>query len=108
MPVQDPSKANPDIIVRPDEDQQVWVEPPYKVIIHNDSITTFEFVEKLLMTLFGKTEFEAAAIAWITHSQGQAVVVVKPQSEAEALARKGVFAARLEGFPLKLSAEPDA
>jgi ATP-dependent Clp protease adaptor protein ClpS len=102
-----PQRSNPDIVVVPDEDQQIWVEPPYKVIIHNDNITTFEFVEKLLMTIFGKTEFEAAAIAWITHSQGNAVVVVKPQSEAEALVRKGIFAARLEGYPLKLTAEPD-
>jgi len=90
-----------------ERDEQVWVEPPYRVIIHNDHVTTFEFVERLMQTLFAKSSEEAEVIAWATHIYGKCVVVVCPQSEAESLARKGMFAARLEGYPLKFSTEPD-
>ena len=107
MPSQTPANPTPEVIILPDIDQQVWVEPPYKVIIHNDHVTTFEFVEKLLRTLFQKSEFEAAQIATTTHQRGKALVCVRPQSEAEGLARKGIFAARMEGFPLMLSTERD-
>ncbi len=107
MPTIAPADPTPDVVVIPDIHQQVWIEPPYKVIIHNDHVTTFEFVEKLLRTLFQKSEFEAAQIATETDRRGKALVCVRPQSEAQSLVRKGIFAARMEGFPLMLSAEPD-
>jgi ATP-dependent Clp protease adaptor protein ClpS len=104
-----PQRDRPDVDVDIDIStlDVAWFEPPYCVIIHNDHVTTFDFVERLLMSLFKKTADEAELIAWITHTQGNCVVVIRPQSEAEALARKGVFAARLEGYPLRLTAEPE-
>ena len=43
----------------------------------------------------------------ITHIVGIARVCVRPQSEAEKLVNKAIFAARLEGFPLMLTCEPE-
>ena len=105
----EPNHSNPEIDIDIDIStlQVAWVEPPYMVVINNDSVTTFDFVERLLQSLFKKSPDEAAVIAWVTHTYGKAMVVVRPQSEAEQLARKGIFAARLEGFPLVLTAEPD-
>lgn len=46
----DPNHSNPEIDIDIDIStlQVAWVEPPYMVVIHNDSVTTFDFVERLL------------------------------------------------------------
>lgn len=105
----EPNRGNPEIEIDVDlwSLEVAWVEPPYMVVIHNDSVTTFDFVERLLQSMFKKSPDEAAVIAWVTHVYGKALVVVCPQNEAEKLVRKAIFAARLEGFPLMLTAEPD-
>ena len=84
-----------------------WVEPPYRVLIHNDNVTTFEFVIRMLQSIF-KLSYEIAEhIATLTHFDGIALVCVRPRSEAEKLVGQAIFAARIEGFPLMLSCEPD-
>lgn len=88
-------------------DEMVWVEPPWRVLIHNDDVTTFEFVERMLQTIFKLSREIAEHIAWITHIHGIALVCVRPRSEAERLVGQAIFAARLEGFPLMLTCEPD-
>lgn len=90
-----------------EQDQQIFVEPPWRVLIHNDDVTTFEFVERILQTIFKLSSEVAAHIALVTHINGIALVCVRPRSEAEKLVGRAIFAARLEGFPLMLSCEPD-
>ncbi len=97
-----------DVDVTVDSDSQVWLEPPYRVLIHNDDVTTFEFVIKMLTSIFKLTSSQAERIAMITHVAGLALVCVRPQGEAERLVNQGIFAARLEGYPLRLSCEPEA
>jgi ATP-dependent Clp protease adaptor protein ClpS len=89
-------------------DTTVWVEPPYRVLIHNDDKTTFEFVIRMLTQIFKLSKRHAERIANITHVTGIALVCVRPQSEAERLVNQAIFAARLEGYPLRLSCEPEA
>ncbi|MDW8395373.1 MAG: ATP-dependent Clp protease adaptor ClpS [Anaerolineae bacterium] len=105
------SRANPsperDTEVAIEEAQQVWVEPPWRVLIHNDDVTTFEFVERILQTIFKLSREIAETIAWRAHTEGIALVCVRPRSEAERLVGQAIFAARLEGFPLLLTCEPD-
>jgi ATP-dependent Clp protease adaptor protein ClpS len=105
------SPAKPDIQrdvdVDVEQDEMVWIEPPYRVLIHNDDVTTFEFVISMLQNIFKLRRSMSEQIAMITHVVGIALVVIKPQSEAEKLVNAGIFAARLEGFPLVLSCEPD-
>lgn len=90
-----------------DKETIEWVEPPYRVLIHNDNVTTFEFVIRMLQSIF-KLSYEIAEhIATLTHFDGIALVCVRPRSEAEKLVGQAIFAARIEGFPLMLSCEPD-
>lgn len=96
-----------DIEIRPEQDQQLWLEPPYRVIIHNDDVTTFDFVIRMLMSIFKLGQEIAEHIAILTHIDGIALVCVRPRSEAEKLVGQAIFAARIEGFPLVLSCEPD-
>jgi ATP-dependent Clp protease adaptor protein ClpS len=89
-------------------DEMLWVEPPYRVLIHNDDVTTFEFVIDMLQKIFRLTYTQAEQVAIATHVMGIALVCVRPQGEAEQLVNKAIFAARMEGFPLMLTCEPDA
>ena len=106
-PARPAPEAEPDIDVRPDQDEQLWLEPPYRVIIHNDNVTTFDFVIRMLISIFKLGQEIAEHIALLTHLDGIALVCVRPRSEAEKLVGQAIFAARMEGFPLVLSCEPD-
>ena len=98
-----------DVEVQPDvrTDELQWIEPPYRVLIHNDDVTTFEFVIDMLQKIFRLLYTQAEQVALATHVYGIALVCVRPQGEAERLVNQAIFAARLEGFPLMLTCEPD-
>ncbi len=104
-----PFFPEPDVETEVDRDTETmeWVEPPFRVLIHNDNVTTFDFVIRLLLSLFKLSHEIAEHIATVTHYEGLALVCVRPRSEAEKLVGQGIFAARIEGFPLMLSCEPE-
>lgn len=98
----------PDTEVEKEEqlDEETVLEPPYRVIIHNDNITTFEFVIGILQKLFEKNVMEAEQIAMKTHVTGAAYVGTWPKNQAEEKVGKAHFAAGLEGYPLRFTIEP--
>lgn len=83
------------------------LEPPWRVIIHNDDATPYDFVIHVLKSIFKLGADIAEHVTWLAHSTGQAHVVTRPKGEAERLAAKAHFAARLEGYPLTFTLEPD-
>ena len=97
---------------RPDVDiaigQEHAFEPLWHVIIHNDDVTPFEYVIAVLISLFMLSEEMAEHVATTAHVEGQAVVVVRPRPEAERLIKVAQTRARLDGYPLKFSMEPEA
>jgi ATP-dependent Clp protease adaptor protein ClpS len=105
LPVQ--TLAEPDIEEEIDVDEDTALEPPFKVLIHNDDVTTFDFVIRILQTIFDHQALTAELIAWRTHTQGIAYVGTYPKSDAETRVHKAHFAAQLEGFPLRLTIEPE-
>lgn len=56
-------------------DTQIDVQLPkqYKVILHNDDTTTFEFVIMVLMQIFHKTMDDAIEITKEVHINGQGI-----------------------------------
>lgn len=78
----------------------------WKVIAHDDDVTTMEFVVRIMVQIFQKPLIFAEAIMWQIHNEGNSVVDTLPKSEAEFRVRKATAAARLEGFPFKLTIEP--
>ena len=99
--------ANPDVEEDLDVDVDTTHESMWRVLIHNDNITTFEFVIRILQTIFGRNIMAAEQIAWRTHTRGIAYVGSYPKSHAESRVHKAHFAAQLEGFPLRLTIEPE-
>ncbi len=87
-------------------DQPVFDEQQ-RVLIHNDDVTPFDFVITVLKSVFRLSQEIAEHITLTAHLKGLALVVVRPKPEAERLVAKAHMAARIEGFPLSFSLEPD-
>lgn len=83
------------------------LERPYRVIIHNDDVTTFEFVINILVVVFELSFVRATYIAFETHYKGNSYVCTLPLAEAKSKVFKAQFAARQQGFPLTFSIEPE-
>ncbi len=83
------------------------LDKPYRVIIINDDVTTFEFVINILVVVFGTSFARATDIAYETHYQGSAYVATLPLHEAKSKVFKAQYAARQQGFPLSFSIEPE-
>ena len=90
-----------------DESPDEAFENLWRVIIHNDNFTPFEYVYMILETIFMLSSELVEHIAWTAHERGQAVVVIRPRSEAERLVDVAMTRARLDGFPLTFTLEEE-
>ena len=79
----------------------------WRVLIHNDDKTPFEYVIRTLESVFMLSEEIADHIAWTAHDLGAAVVVIRPRAEAESLARVARGRAQADGYPLQFTIEKD-
>ena len=79
----------------------------YKVTIYNDDFTTMEFVVLILTTVFRKTEAEAEALMLQVHHSDKAIVGIYSYDIAMSKVNKATRMAREEGFPLRLTCEPE-
>ena len=91
------------------ERQRIDLQEPrrYKVTIYNDDFTTMEFVVKILVEVFLKSEAEAEALMLQVHHSDKAVVGIYSYDVAISKARKATNMAREAGFPLRLTVEPE-
>lgn len=99
--------TRPEIDKAADEEQQEEKEPPFRILVHNDDVTPFDFVVAILVRVFEHTPVIAEYITYAAHTKGIALVAVLPKTEAQRRVGKAHFAARLEGFPLTFTLEPD-
>lgn len=93
----------PDIEVIEKIDEQIKVQIPkmYKVILHNDDTTTFDFVIKVLTSIFHKTVEEAIDVTKNIHVQGQGIAGAPYTHEvAEEKTLETIALSRANGFPL--------
>lgn len=99
-----------DTLILPDIVEETEVEaeeePLYRVIIHNDDVTPFDFVIDILQKIFELKQPDAELCTVIAHTTGQAYVTTLPKSEAQKRVGKAHFAASLEGYPLHFTIEP--
>jgi len=79
----------------------------FKVIMHNDDFTTMEFVVKVLRVVFFKDESTAETLMLMVHKQGQAQIGIYTYDMAVSKCQKAIRMAREEGFPFKITYEPD-
>ena len=91
------------------ERQRVDLDEPrrYKVTIYNDDFTTMEFVVKVLRVVFFKSQADAEALMLQVHHSDKAVVGSYSYDIAVSKVNKATQMAREEGFPLRLTYEPE-
>ncbi len=86
---------------------QTELEPPYRVLIHNDDVTPFEFVIAVLRAVFHLSGSDALAVTTRAHYRGIAYVVTLPFEEAKHRVGQAHGLARSAGYPLTFSIEPE-
>ena len=91
------------------ERQRTSLKEPrrYKVTIYNDDFTTMEFVVKILKVVFFKSETEAQTLMLQVHHSDKAVVGIYSYDIAVSKVNKATQMARNEGYPLRLTYEPE-
>lgn len=75
----------------------------YNVIMHNDDVTTMDFVVMVLRSIFHKSEQVAETIMLKVHNEGSAIVGTYYKDIAQSKAEYAMSLARTNGFPLKLT-----
>ena len=85
------------------------LRPPkmYNVIMHNDDVTTIEFVIMVLVEIFAKDHEEAMEIATYIHENGSHVVATTSREIAESKANTTIKLANLNNFPLRVTVEQE-
>lgn len=77
----------------------------FKVLLHNDDYTTMEFVVHVLVSIFRKSEQEAASIMLKIHHEGVGMCGVYTSEVAETKVALVRQVAADKGYPLKCTME---
>jgi len=80
--------------------------PMYKVIMHNDDVTSMEFVIQVLVTIFSKELTAATQIMLEIHNTGSGLAGIYALEHAELKVDQCHSLARTQKFPLTCSIEP--
>ena len=75
----------------------------YEVILHNDDVTTMDFVVEMLTNVFHKNSTEAHALMMAVHETGQSVAGVYTYDKAVSIKNQIEQQAADKKFPLQLS-----
>ena len=77
----------------------------YNVIMHNDNVTTMDFVVMVLQRIFHKNEEDAEVIMLKVHNEGSAIAGTYSKDIAVSKANFTMSLAKQNGFPLRLTTE---
>ncbi|MBI3242841.1 MAG: ATP-dependent Clp protease adaptor ClpS [Chloroflexi bacterium] len=78
-----------------------------RVLLHNDDVTTMDFVVFVLRSVFELSGERAEDVMLAAHLRGIAYVATYPLEEAKYRVGQAHALARAEGFPLTLTIEPE-
>lgn len=104
-PAEAPAQPDIEIVVAPDS--ETALDPPYRVLIHNDDITPMDFVVLVLRAVFHLSSREAQAVMLEAHFGGMAHVTTLGHEEAKYRVGRAHGMARTAGYPLTFTIEPD-
>ena len=89
--------ATPDV----QERQEVRQLPPFRVILHNDDVNTFEHVIRTILRLTNLSEMDAIKRALEAHETGCSLLLVTHKERAE------LYVEQFATFHLLVTCEPD-
>lgn len=73
-PSTEPATTTPETEVLTEEKTEEHLDEPWRVVLYNDEVHTFEEVTSQLMKAIGCTSSRAEKLAWKAHSEGKATV----------------------------------
>lgn len=95
-----------EVIERVEETIKVVLPSMYKVLLHNDDVTTAMFVVSILVTIFYKTPEEAVELTAVIDKEGKGIAGAPYTFEVAAeKVIETIKTARANGFPLMASVE---
>lgn len=100
-----PGLAEPEVVQ--DSELHESLAPLWRVICHDDPVTTMDFVVKILQEVFRLPQARAYELMLRVHHTGSAVVGRWPESKAKQRAERAHGKARAAGFPLTFTVERD-
>ena len=96
-----------DVDVEVTSDEEVMIDPPFRILIHNDDVTPYDFVIHVLQSVFNFNLLKAVAVTQWAHVTGVAYVATYPLEQAKYLVGQAHGMARAEGYPLTFTIEPE-
>jgi len=95
-----------EVIEKVEETIKVYIPKMYKVLLHNDDTTTFDFVILVLTRIFHKTVEDAIEVTKAIHIAGQGIAGAPYTHEiAEEKTMETLALSKANGFPLKVTFE---
>ena len=95
-----------EVIEKVEETIKVYIPKMYKVLLHNDDTTTFDFVILVLTRIFHKTVEDAIEVTKAIHDAGQGIAGAPYTHEiAEEKTMETLALSKANGFPLKVTFE---
>ncbi len=88
-------------------DEEVTEPPKFKVWLLNDDYTTFDFVVKVLVTVFKKSIEEAVQITSDVHHKGKGICGIYTKEIAETKVALVENMSQVAGYPLKCEMEQE-
>ncbi len=91
----------PQTTTEPEVDQDSSLIPPYRVVLHNDDVNTFDHVIRTILRLTPLNEAEAIEKTLEAHETGSSVLLVTTRERAE------LYVEQFATYNLTVTAEPD-
>ncbi len=100
-------QISPAVEQEKETEKEEQLERLYRVLVHNDDVTPYDFVIIVLVRFFRLDPANAEQITWTAHTTGFAKVCILPLSEARQRVGQAHFAASIEGYPLTFTIESE-
>ena len=106
-PVQAPTL--PEVRLAPEEHDlsEAELDPPHRIVIHNDDVTPMDFVVHVLTGIFELKRVDAEVVMLTAHFTGQAHVQTIGLEEAKYRVGQAHGLARANNYPLTFTIEPE-
>ena len=96
----------PEVELLPPPESETELDPPYRVLLHNDEVTPWGFVVVALRIVFDFDQAKAEGVTMEAHQTGLAHVATMPKEQAKYCVGKAHGLAREADHPLTFSLEP--
>ncbi len=93
--------SDPATVVEPDVEEKVRQLPPYRVLLHNDDVNSFDHVILTILKLTSLNERDAVLRTIEAHEKGLSLLLMTHRERAE------LYVEQFTTFQLTVTCEPD-